>query len=27
LIYDFKIPKVPADPILREKLEEERIKF
>lgn len=27
LIYDFKIPKVPADPILREKLEDERIKF
>lgn len=27
LIYDFKIPKVPADSILREKLEEERIKF
>lgn len=27
LIYDFKIPKVPADLILREKLEEERIKF
>ena len=25
--YDFKIPKVPADPILREKLEDERIKF
>ena len=27
LIYDFKIPKVPADLILREKLEDERIKF
>lgn len=27
LIYDFKIPKVPADSILREKLEDERIKF
>lgn len=27
LIYDFKIPKVPADTILREKLEDERIKF
>jgi len=27
LIYDFKIPKVPADPILRKKLEDERIKF
>jgi len=27
LIYDFKIPKVPADPILRERLEDERIKF
>lgn len=27
LIYDFKILKVPADPILREKLEDERIKF
>ena len=27
LIYDFKIPKVPADPILRERIEDERIKF
>lgn len=27
LIYDFKIPKVPADEKLREKLEKERLKF